>query len=202
MRSLLIPLAAMSFVLFPFYAYSGQVSQSSQKSVEAPAPYGLKVGHTTIEEFKNLVKKNGWVIADQGYRTIKGDIYNKEVAGFLVRGIPLDKLEEAYFWFFKGKLMQIDYRLREDMAKTTFNTYYDLLKNKYGTPAIFQRPQLSDGKAIWKVAGVVIELYCPWVTTTTYLTYTDPYLYEKARKSDEKLYKEATKKKAKSLPGI
>ncbi|TCK02896.1 tetratricopeptide repeat protein [Phorcysia thermohydrogeniphila] len=169
---------------------------------ERPSPFGLTVGVTTEDEFKEIVKNKGWQIVESGYRVIKNDISNPDVTGYKVAGLPLEKLKSAYFWFFKGKLMKIDYRLEEFMDKSTFYMYYDLLKNKYGTPLSYKKPQVSEGRALWKIGGVEIELYCPWVTTTTYLSYTDPDLYSKAAESDRAVYEEQTKKKAKSLEGI
>jgi len=169
---------------------------------DRPSPFGLTVGITSEDEFKEIVKAKGWRIEGSGYRIIKNDIVNPDVTGYKVTGLPLEKLNSAYFWFFKGTLMEIEYRLHESMDKSTFYMYYDLLKNKYGNPSSYTKPELANGRALWKVGGVEIELYCPWVGGTTYLFYTDPDLYSKAAESDKAVYEEQTKEKAKSLEGI
>jgi len=179
-----------------------QVEKVKREMEKVPSPFGLTVGVTREEEFKEIVKNKGWKIAKSGYRVIKNDIVNPNVTGYKIVDLPLEKLKSAYFWFFKGKLMKIDYRLRESMDKSTFYMYYDLLKNKYGNPLSYTPPKLKDGKALWKVGGIEIELYSPWVTTITYLSYTDPNLYSQAAESDKAIYEEQTRKKAKSLEGI
>ena len=98
--------------------------------------------------------------------------------------------------------MRIEYRLSESMNKSSFYTYYDLLKNKYGNPNTYVKPYLANGKAIWNIGGVEIKLYSPWVTGITYLTYTDPSLYSQANESDREIYQQETKHKAKLLEGI
>ncbi len=98
--------------------------------------------------------------------------------------------------------MKIDYRLSEDMAKSTFKTYYNLLVKKYGPPASYQPPNLQAGEAIWNVGGVKIFLYVPWVSTTTYLQYIDPELNRKADISDREVYRKIIAQKAKNNQGI
>jgi TPR repeat protein len=164
---------------------------------DRPSPFGLTVGVTTEDEFKEIVKNKGWQIVDSGYRVIKNNIVNPDVTGYKVVGLPLEKLKSAYFWFFKGKLMEIEYRLKESLDKSTFSLYYDLLKNKYGNPVIY-----TNTRALWRIGKVEVELYCSLFETTTYLLYKDPVLYLKAENSDRAIYEEQTKKKAKSLEGI
>ncbi|MEO2068646.1 MAG: tetratricopeptide repeat protein [Desulfurobacteriaceae bacterium] len=179
-----------------------KVKEVENELKKRPSFFGLKVGFTTEEEFKKIVKDKGWKIEKAGHRIVKDDISNPNVTGYVVSGIPLEKISSAYFWFFKGKLMKIEYRLSESKDKSTFYTYYDLLRNKYGNPDSYTKPHLADGKAVWNIGGVEIKLFSPWVSEITYLTYTDLYLSSLADKSDREIYKEETKKEAKPLEGI
>ncbi len=202
MRKLLVSVLTAGFFFSGFPLTGFTVASAQQQRVSVPRPFGLEVGKTTEEEFKKFVIKKGWNVVASGYRIIRDDITNPNVTGYQVKGLPLEKLDSAYFWFYKGKLMKIDYRLSEDMAKSTFKTYYDLLVKKYGPPASYQPPNLQAGEAIWNVGGVKIFLYVPWVSTTTYLQYIDPELNRKADISDREVYRKITAQKAKNNQGI
>jgi hypothetical protein len=169
---------------------------------EQPAPFGLNLGKTTEEEFLSVVKSKGWTVGKSGYRIIKGDITNPDVTGYLISGIDIERLDEAYFWFYKGKLFQIEYRLAENMNKETFYLYYDQLKAKYSNPVAFTKPWLADGRALWRFGEVEVELFVPWVSRITYLTYTHRTLYKQSEKSDEVYYRNYIKKKGGSTEGL
>ncbi len=167
--------------------------------------FGLIMGKSTEVEFKNLVKRKGWKIVKAGNRIIKDDIVNPYVMGYVVKGLPLDKLDDAVFMFYRGKLMNVTYELREYMDKSTFYEYLDLLKQKHGQPTIYNPPRLQTGKAVWtnvNESDVTISLICPWVTSITYLICKDVKLSKKANSLDKKIYQEKIKKKAKQIEGF
>ncbi len=167
-----------------------------------PAPFGLKLGEATEREFLSLVRDKGWNIEKSGYRIIKGDVSNPSVTGYLVSGLKLDYLSEAYFWFHKGKLFQVEYRFYEDMDKNTFYHYCEQLKAKYGRPSSYSKPWLSNGRALWKFGSIEVELSVPWVSRTTYLTYTHVTLFKQAERSDRDYYRRYMKRKSAATEGL
>ena len=167
-----------------------------------PSPFGLKLGKTTEGEFLKVVEDRGWRVEKSGYRIIKGDVSNPEVSGYQIGGINLDKLSQAFFWFYKGVLFQVEYRLYENMSKETFKYYYEQLRAKYGRPSVYREPWLQNGRAVWKFRNVTLELYSPWVGRVTYLTYTHRRLNAEAERSDKKHYREYIKRKSRTTEGI
>jgi len=167
-----------------------------------PAPFGLELGKTTEKAFLKLVRQKGWHIEKSGYRIIEGDITNPDVAGYIISGIELDRLDSATFWFYKGTLFKIVYTLREDMNKKTFYLYLDQLKAKYGKPVSYTKPWLANGEAIWKFGSVELSLYCPWVGRETYIVYVHTTLDRKAEKSDEAYYRKYIREKSKKLEAL
>ncbi len=202
MKRLLFSALTVSLLFSGFPSVLPVRAYAQHLKVPIPKPFGLEVGKTTEEEFKKFIARKGWDVVASGYRIIRDNITNPNITGYKVKGLPLEKLDSAYFWFYKGKLMKIDYRLSEDMAKSTFKTYYDLLVKKYGSPVRYRPPNLQDGEAVWNIRGVKILLYVPWVSSTTYLQYIDPELNRKADISDREVYRKITARKAKNNQGI
>lgn len=171
-------------------------------SRETPSIFGLRIGYATEDDFVKTVKQKGWKIIKSGYKVIRSDIVNPNVKGYIVSGIPLQKLDSAVFWFFKGVLFEVNYTFTETMNKSTFYTYYDLLRKKYGSPEMYTRPHLSDGRAKWSKGDVLIELHAPWARPNTYLEYVNLTVWDEAANSDDEIYKKEIDKKSKSLEGI
>jgi len=167
-----------------------------------PKPFGLVVGITTQDEFLSIAKQKNWNIAKKGNRIIKDDISNPNVYGYFVDNINLNSLSTAKFWFYKGKLMSIEYVLYEDINKSTFKSYYDKLKAKYGAPVRYREPYLAQGLAEWDFGNVKIELSVPWVSRHTYLEYKDINLVKAADKDDEDYYESYIQKTSKDIEGL
>ena len=71
------------------------------KSLNIPSPFGLKLGLTTEEEFKEVAKRKGWEIEKSGYRIIRDNISNPNVTGYVIVGIPSKNLTQLIFGFLK-----------------------------------------------------------------------------------------------------
>jgi len=176
-----------------------------------PTPFGLILGVSTQKQFESKILdkvilrnfKNYRKIVKHGYKIIKQDIINPNVYGYIFeKGINLQNLNRAIFWFYKGTLMEIKYVFNEDMEKNTFYLYLDKLTAKYGEPKVYRKPYLGDGLAIWQVGNVRVELSVPWVSRYTYLVYKDINLSKKAEEDDKKYYENYIKKKIKNEEGL
>jgi len=166
---------------------------------EEPKPFGLILGKTSKSETMSILKKEGGRIVKTGYRVIKGDIVNPNVEGVTVKGLPVENLSQATFWFFQGVLFQIVYEFPLSMEKEEFYILFNQLKSKYGKPSKFIKPYLADGLALWKIKDVEIKLIAPWVSWNMYLTYTHVPLNKKVEADNERVFREATSKPKKGL---
>ena len=167
-----------------------------------PKPFGLKLGYSTKSEFSTILKKKNWVIKTKGYKIIKDNISSPNVYGYFIENINLKNLKIAKFWFYKDTLMQITYILYDDMNKSTFKSYYDKLKAKYGKPDKYTEPHLADGYAEWNFMDIKIKLICPWTSKYAYLIYENDYLVKLADKDDQKYYQDYIKKTSKDIEGL
>lgn len=164
-----------------------------------PEPFGLKLGVSTKEETLQVIRKEGGRVVDSGYRVIKGDIVNPNVEGIEVKGLPVDGLQNATFWFFEGKLFKIDYTFPLSMSKEEFYVLYEQLQSKYGKPRRFVRPYLADGVAEWSFGNVNLRLIAPWVSWSMYLIYEHVPLSKRADQSDQEVFKRETSKPKRGL---
>ena len=105
----------------------------NQAFAEEPRPFGLILGKTTKEEAISILEKEGGEIISSGYRIIKGDIYNPNVEGIDFKGLPIEGITKARFWFFQGILFQIVYTF--PMSNEEFDVMYKQLVSKYGKPS-------------------------------------------------------------------
>lgn len=172
-------------------------SQKSEKNV--PQPFGLKLGISTRNEVERVIKKERGEITKEGYRVIKGDIVNPHVKGIKVKGLPIENLTEATFWFFEDKLFSIVYTFPLSMNKEEFYVLYKQLETKYGKPKKYVKPYLADGIAEWYFGDIVIKLYAPWVSWSMYLRYEHLPLSKQAEQSDKEVFKQEVSKPKKGL---
>jgi hypothetical protein len=186
---------AILFWLLSFILFMSSVSYAQKK----PQPFGLKLGISTKEETLEIIKKEGGKITENGYKVIKGDITNPNVEGIEVKGLPVDNLSHATFWFFKGKLYMIVYHFPLSMNKEEFYVLSDQLKKTYGQPKRYVRPWLANGLAVWDFGDVRITLSAPWASWTMYLTYEHIPLAKEVEKSDAEVYHRETAKPKKGL---
>ena len=186
---------AILFWLLSFILFMSSVSYAQKK----PQPFGLKLGISTKEETLEIIKKEGGKITESGYKVIKGDITNPNVEGIEVKGLPVDNLSHATFWFFKGKLYMIVYHFPLSMNHDEFYVLSDQLKKTYGQPKRYVRPWLANGLAVWDFGDVRITLSAPWASWTMYLTYEHIPLAKEVEKSDAEVYHRETAKPKKGL---
>lgn len=166
---------------------------------EEPRPFGLILGKTSKSEAIAILEKEGGRIVNSGYRVIKGDIANPNVEGVTFKGLPVENLSEATFWFFQGVLFQITYEFPLSMSKEEFYVLFNQLKSKYGKPSRYVKPYLADGLALWKFGNVEVKLLAPWVSRGMYVTYTHTPLYKRAEADDQRVFRESTSKPKKGL---
>jgi len=168
-------------------------------AVEKPEPFGLKLGITTKSTAISIINSEGGRVISQGYKKIKGDIFNPNVEGIEVEGLPVDNLITATFWFYKDKLYRIEYTFPLSMSKEEFNVVYNQLRAKYGAPKKFVKPRLADGVAEWRFQDVVIRLLAPWVSPSMYLIYEHTPLSREVEKSDQEVFQKETTKPKRGL---
>ncbi len=168
-------------------------------AVEKPEPFDLKLGITTKSEALKIIRQEGGRVVSQGYKIIKGRIVNPNVEGVEVKGLPVDGLISATFWFYKDKLYLIEYTFPLSMNKEEFTVVYNQLRAKYGAPKRFVKPWLADGVAEWGFGDIVVRLSAPWVSWNMYLTYEHIPLSEEVEKSDQEVFQKETAKPKKGL---
>lgn len=169
---------------------------------EEPRPFGLIIGKATLQDAQVAIAKEGGKITNQGNRIISGDIANPNVTGLEVSGLPIPDLQNANFWFFNGVLSEVDYFFPASMDKQEFYRLSDQLKVKYGKPASYRAPNLSDGLAVWKSRGIEVRLAVAWVSSVTTVSYSNPSIVNKAKNNDKRVYAQQTKAKIKDQKGL
>lgn len=186
---------AILFWLLCFTLFMSSISYAQGK----PQPFGLKLGVSTKEETLEIIKNEGGKITESGYKVIKGDITNPNVEGVEVKGLPVDNLSYATFWFFKGKLYMIVYHFPLSMNKEEFYVLFEQLKKRYGQPKRYVKPWLANGIAVWNFGDVRMTLSAPWVSWEMYLIYEHLPLVKEVEKSDAEVYHRETAKPKKGL---
>ncbi len=179
----------MKFVLLLLAFVSFIMAQNT------PEPFGLKLGVSTKEETLQVIKKEGGRVVDSGYRIIKGDIVNPNIEGVGVKGLPVDGLQSATFWFFEGKLFKIDYIFPFNMYSGDFEVLYEHLKLKYGDPTQVSRG--IDENIEWDFGELRITLTDRFFETI--LIYEHVPLSKRADQSDQEVFKRETSKPKRGL---
>ena len=164
-----------------------------------PKPFGLELGVTTKEQALSIIRKEGGRVVNSGNRVIKGDIVNPEIEGVVVTGLPVENLQEATFWFYKGRLFKIEYTFPLSMNKEEFYVLHKQLSQKYGNPKRYVKPYLADGIADWNFGNVRMSLIAPWVSWSMYLVYEHVPTSRQADISDQEVFERETAKPRRGL---
>lgn len=192
-------------LLFSFADYSFAVEKQQKKNSEktasrklpdAPTPFDLIFGQTNREEAYKILQGQGGTLETEGYRVIKDDISNPNIIGAFFRGVKIDGVMTTKAWFYKDTIMTLNYEL-----SSSFKTFYDQLKERYGTPTKSRSGFGGEEYAIWKFKDVDLELVHPFMGTFT-MSYTYIPLWGKSKQDDSTHYSETTKEKAKKQKGF
>ncbi|MBI1912949.1 MAG: hypothetical protein HYS21_13235 [Deltaproteobacteria bacterium] len=180
----------------------GSLTIGTEAIAEEPRPFGLIIGKSNIQDARATIQKEGASINAEGNRIIEGDISNPAVQGLEVIGLPIPELKKAFFWFYKGTLMEVVYMFSASMDKSEFYQLTDQLSEKYGKPGTYRKPNLADGLATWKFKDLEVKISVLWVGTATTIIYENPQLRTKANAEDKKVYEQQVKTKARNQKGL
>jgi len=192
-------------LLFTFADYSFAVEKQQKKTSEksttrkladAPTPFGLIFGKTNREETYKILQDQGGTLEKEGYRVIKDDISNPNIVGAFFRGVQIEGVLTTKAWFYKDIIMSLNYEL-----SGSFKTFYDQLKERYGTPTKSRSGFGGEEYAIWKFKDVDLELIHPFMGTFS-MSYTHIPLWEKSKQDDSNHYTKTIKEKAKKQKGF
>lgn len=172
---------------------------TSSVFAKEPKPFGLILGKTSESEAISVLKKEGGKVINTGYRVIKGNIINPNVKAVEFKGLPIEDLIKATFWFYQGTLFEIVYTFPLSMNKDEFYVLYNQLKTKYGKPRKLVKPWLADGIALWKFKNIEVKIVAPWTSFNMYLIYTHIPLSKKADQSDNEIFKQEINKPKKGF---